>query len=305
MQKIIPLKYKIKLWKNCLSEEKIKKYSTPEYLKERLENEFRLNEHLIDPTKIFVKKHNSKDISIEEPIEIDEFENVDFVFIKFKYWDKVAKNDNWKIIDDGEVIQIIVDKGSLLTDFYFWMEFNIKPDSKFLIIEWNITTVQKSNEQMKSQILNLFEKDIYLQDKNDEYKPEYSLKFKFEEQEIKNIEEKIRWLEVFTEIIPESKLDQAENWVKEKWIPIRIDIWWWNQSKIVEYIINAIKNIPWIWETKKRAIVSYWKSKIKSDFSDDLLTLSLKSSFLYSEESISYERFKQETYKYIFPNIEF
>jgi hypothetical protein len=85
MQKIIPLNYKVRLWKNCLSEDKIKKYSTPKYFKERLEDEFRLSEHKIDHKKIFVKKCFSKDISLEEEIEIDDFNDKTFIFTKFKY----------------------------------------------------------------------------------------------------------------------------------------------------------------------------------------------------------------------------
>jgi len=306
MQKIIPLRYKIKLWKSCLSEDKIKKYSTPEYFKERLEDEFKVSEHLKDSKKFFIKRYEQKDISLEDNIEIDNFNDTIFIFSKFKYWDKIAKHDNWKIVEDWEIIQEIVDKGSLLTDFYFWMEFNVIIDSKFLILEWVITIIKKSSEQMKAQILKLFEKDIYIQD-NFDFKPEYFLDFKFEEEEIENITEKVKWLELITELKRESEWDQAESWSEFKNIPIKIIIWWWFQDKAFNGLKNILWNLTWfkVSEIKKRAIVKQGKSILRSNFFNDNLKLSLKESFLYSDESIEYDKFKNETYKYIFPNIDF
>lgn len=304
MQKIIPLIYKVKLWKSCLSEDKIKKYSTPEYFKERLEDEFRLSEHLADNKKIFLKKYVQKEVSLEEEIILDKFNDKDFIFTKFKYWDKVAENDNWKVCHEWEIIQVISDKGSLLTDFYFWMEFSSRQDSKFLFIEWTITTVQKSNEQMKAQIYHLFKTDLYKQDNND-HLPEYIVDFKFEEQEIKNISEKVKWLELLTEIVPESQLEQAQTWTKIKNFPIQISVWWWMQEQIITLLKDALSNIKWVWEIRKRAVVKQWKSILRSNYTSDGLKLALKDSFLYSHDNISYEKFKQETYKHIFPWIDF
>lgn len=305
MQKIIPLTYKVKLWKSCLSADKIKKYSTPEYFKERLEEEFRLSEHLADTKKIFVKKCSSKDVSLEEEIEIDDFNSKSFIFTKFKYWDKVAENDNWKVVHEWEIVQVMANEGSLLTDFYCWIDFCIRPDSKYLIIEWTITTVQKSNEQMRSQIHHMLKYDLYPQDNSTDHIPEYTVKFKFEEQEVKNIHKNVKWLELVTEIIPDSKLDQAESWLKKKNIPIKIIIWGWIQDQIYNSLASIVWKIPWVETIRKRAIVKQWKSTLRSDYSPDWLILSLKDSFLYSDESIDYQRFKQETYKHIFPDIEF
>ena len=304
MQKIIPLIYKVKLWKRCLSEDKIRKYSSPEYFKNHLEDEFKLSEHLSDPKKIFVKKYSLREVSLEEPIEIDEFNGKNFIFAKFKYWDKVAENDNWKVVHEWEIVQTLANEWSLLTDFYFWMNFCVREDSKFLFIEWTITTIQKSNEQMKAQILNLLSKDLYLQD-DLEYKPEYIVDFKFEEQEISKISEKVKWLELVTEVIPDSQLDQAENWIKKKNIPIKISIWWGMRNDIFNTLKRAVWNIQWVESINKRAIIKQWKSILRSNYTSDWLKLSLKDSFLYSDDSIDYDKFKQETYKYNFPDMEF
>ena len=305
MQKIIPLTYKVKLWKSCLSEDKIKRYSTPEYFKERLEEEFRLSEHLADSKKIFVKKYVQKEVSLEESIDIELFNDKNFVFAKFKYWDKVAENDNWKVVHEWEIVQIISNKGSLLTDFYFWMDFYIRPDSKFLIIEWTITTVQKSNEQMKAQILQLLKNDLYLQNDNKDFLPEYHVDFKFEEQEVSKISEKIKKVELVTEVIPYSQWEQAEFWTKLKNIPINISVWGWMQDQIIDILKWALIGITWVGNIRKRAIIKQWRSTLRSEYSNDGLKLALKDSFLYSHDSIDYEKFKQETYKYIFPGIDF
>lgn len=304
MQKIIPLTYRVKLWKSCLSEDKIKRYSTPEYFKERLEEEFRLSEHLADDKKIFLKKYVQKEVSLEEPIIIDNFNDKDFIFAKFKYWDKVAENDNWKVCHEWEIIQVLSDKWSLLTDFYFWMDFWIRPDSKFLIIEWTITTVQKSNEQMKAQIYHLLKNDLYLQD-NIDHLPEYIVDFKFEEQEIYRISEKIKWLELVTEIVPESQLEQAQNWTRIKNFPIHISVWWWMQEQIIDLLKTALSNIKWVWDIRKRAVIKQWSSTLRSNYTSDGLKLALKDSFLYSHDNIGFEKFKQETYKYNFPGMDF
>ena len=305
MQKIIPLSYKVKLWKSCLSEDKIKRYSTPEYFKERLEEEFRLTEHIADPKKIFVKKCSQKDVSLEESIDIDVFNDKTFIFTKFKYWDKVAENDNWKVAHEWEIVQVMSNIGSLLTDFYFGMDFSIRADTKFLIIEWTITTIQKSNEQMKAQILHLLKDDLYLQDDTKDYAPEYAVDFKFEEQEISRISEKVKKLELVTEIIPESQWEQAESWTKLKNIPINISVWWWMQDQIIDVLKTALSWLQWVWNIRKRAVVKQWQSTLRSDYSTDGLKLALKDSFLYSHDSIDYEKFKQETYKYIFPGMDF
>ncbi len=305
MQKIIPLYFKVKLWKSCLSEDKIKRYSTPEYLKQRLEEEFHLSEHLADAKKIFVKKCSWKDVSLEETIEIDNYNKKIFIFVKFKYWDKVSKNDNWKIAHEWEIVQIMANEGSLLTDFYCGIDFIVRPDSKYLIIEWTITTVQKSNEQMRAQLQYLLENDLYIQDNIEHNKPEYIVKFKFEEQEIKNIKEKVKWIELVTEISPDSQFALAEEWKKQRNIPLKIVIWGWMQDEIYNTLATAVWKIPWVETIKKRAIVRQWKSTLRSDYSSDGLVLSLKDSFLYSDESIDYERFKHETYKHAFPGSEF
>lgn len=251
-----------------------------------------------------MKKYIQKEVSLEESIIIDKFNDKDFIFSKFKYWDKVAENDNWKICHEWEIIQVISDKWSLLTDFYFWMEFLSRQDSKFLFIEWTITTIQKSNEQMKAQIYHLFKNDLYKQDNNDNL-PEYIVDFKFEEQEINWISEKVKWLELLTEIIPESQLNQAQNWTKMKNFPIQISVWWWMQEQIVNLLKDALLTIKWVWDIRKRAVVKQWKSILRSNYTSDGLKLALKDSFLYSHDNISYEKFKQETYKYIFPWIDF
>lgn len=305
MQKIIPLTYKVKLWKGCLSEEIIKKYSNPKYFKERLEEEFKLSEHLKDPIKIFVKKCSSKDVSLEEEVEIDDFNGKTFIFTKFKYWDKVAENDNWKVCHEWEIVQIMANQGSLLTDFYCGFDFCVRPDSKYLIIEWTITTIQKSNEQMRAQIYHMLKFDLYPQGNTEEHEPEYSVKFKFEEQEVKNIQKKVKWLELVTEIIQDSELDQAESWKRKKNIPLKVIIWGGMNDAIYNTFANVVSKIPWVESIKKRAIIKQWKSTLRSEYSSDWLLLSLKDAFLYSDESIDYQKFKQETYKYIFPNMEF
>ncbi len=298
MQDILPLKYKAKIWnyKNC-NEDTLEKYIEPNYIKNKLEEIFAIKWR---KSKDYTYIMNIWDrvVWLDEDIIVENW----WTFIKFRYWKKILEDDNWKItslnqeedwnIKETKIIMTLPDEWIHTTDFFCAIRLNfsdLKEESKWFNIEWDVIVVKKWNEIMTTKIKKILEKKIFNQNDED-HKSEHYLDFLLSEKEIKDIEKDIKWLELIWEYHNENKLEAIEEWKKEKKLNIQIII---NQNNI--WFLNSIKNrlkdlFP---DMKQRAKLNINGRNYTSDYQDNL-KLSLKKVFLYSSENISFETFKKE-----------
>lgn len=292
MQKIIPLKYKVRLWLKDITPELKKDYINPNYMKKFLEDFFPYN---IWSNEIKVKHIQWKKIWLEEDVIYDNFNKKHLIIVKFKAGNPINKEDNWKVIKDDIIIQTISKEWDLLTDFFTAIDISYREDSKYFFIEWKILTITKWNEQIKAQIEYLF-RQIYPQKDW-----EYNVDFIFEEKEIKNTMKQIKWLELVWKAVSNNGFNHIEKWVKLKETKITVSITWfipWVSKSFFEKLkLNKIFDN---WEYESSAIVSSWKSRYKSKIDIDNLKFALKNDVIHADESISFDDFVDKTYEYLY-----
>lgn len=295
---ILPLKYKWKIWNhNWVYNDILEKYLDKNYVKNKLEWFFSTNSE--NPLCF---KNLKRVISLRESIEIED----GWTFIKFRYWQENSKDENWSInlpwnevdwwMQEFNEYTKIPANSVTFTDFFCAIKLkfpNLKNfNDKWFEIDADILIIKKWNEHMKSHILKLIKDKLFSQD-DDLHKSEHLLDFIFTEEEIESSKIEIKKLELITDYNDENLIHLAGDGKTEKKVPVKITIWW-NNTDILDNIKDALGKV---FPFKKRAIIKVWNKDYTSDFKDNF-KLALKSVFLYWDDSISYEKFKEEVKKF-------
>lgn len=306
MKSIIPLTYKIKLFKDWI-ETKINDYKTPDYLKKAIEDLLFFSENL-NLKKFQNRKIDGKKIWSYSPIEIEKIKDKTYVFINFKYWDEVNEHDNAVIVENEQIKQTLSKTWDLLADFPCAIDFNIAEDSKFLIIEWKMTIMSNWNQQMKSKILTIFKK-IYIQSKNVWLtEPEYKVDFFITEEEIKIIDKRVSAI-VLNYEIPYNNIYKwiAENTKSNKNAKIKIEFSSFlktiNEEKELEKFIKSLENLNWlqVWKLVSKHVKIRQNNKDFKWFlteQNEEFIVQAKELFLENKKDISLKEFKEKSREY-------
>ncbi|PZM86830.1 hypothetical protein DLH72_00010 [Candidatus Gracilibacteria bacterium] len=295
MKTIQPLTYKIKLYKEGI-EEKINEYKDINYFKKSLENFLFFSDNM---EKYITREIDGKKISLNSEIEIKDNK---YIFINFKYGGAVNEHDNSIIIENEEITQELKKTGDMLSDYPCGIEFSIREDSKFLIIEGKMTILANGNQQMKGKIEKMF-KEIYKQDKKIGFtNPEYRIDFFMTKEEIKIIDKRVRSVIFQYEVEHLNIFKKLEsNKTKNKTARIKVEFSNFGNYEEEKELLNFIKGLEKENGLKVGKLVSknvrvrqngkYYQGMLK-DENDEFIVQS-KELVLENKKDISFFEFKK------------
>jgi hypothetical protein len=165
------------------------------------------------------------------------------------------------------------------------------------------------NEQMKWKIKEIFEK-IYIHNNQWEnsIQPKIDINFFYTKEEIKLIDQKVRWVKMTFNISKWNLFRQWEEWSDKDTATLEVKYSWWrkiwtdNEEELEEFIKNLEDKIWSFWKlTSKSAEIRTNKKTYKTNINNlnDELVVNLKEAVIKTAKEISYDEFKEVSLNYL------